>query len=199
MTDETDLKVTRQSLFFVCCLITKLFSFIQFKIRYFQKLLYNSGRISEITMINTKKKMIRFGYRTPLTGPWFSQCVSWLFWVKLTFASQGAVLGKKEVSRARSSWSSFLSLLFVCAVFVFYWLCMFITNFLLSLNFFLVYFTRSITKMITSNWTWQDTFDLTTTILLTDYWCTALYLPIPQAHIINIIPWLIRILIRKWR
>ena len=63
--DETDLKVTRQSLLFVCCLIKKIFSFIQFKIRYFQKLLYNSGRISEITMINTPKKMIRFGYRGP--------------------------------------------------------------------------------------------------------------------------------------
>ena len=28
VTDETDLKVTGQSLFFVCCLITKLFLFI---------------------------------------------------------------------------------------------------------------------------------------------------------------------------
>ena len=37
------------------------------------------------------------------------------------------------------------------------------------------------------NWTWQDTFDLTTIILLTDYCCTALYLAIPQAQIINTI------------
>ena len=37
------------------------------------------------------------------------------------------------------------------------------------------------------NWTWQDTFDLTTIILLTVYCCTALYLAIPQAHIINTI------------
>ena len=61
---------------------------------------------------------------------------------------------------------------------------MFIKNFLLSLNLFLVYLTRITATMI--NWTWQDTFDLTTIILLTDYCCTALYLAIPQAQIINI-------------
>ena len=43
------------------------------------------------------------------------------------------------------------------------------------------------------NWTWQDTFDVMTTILVTDYCCTALYLAIPQAHVINIITWLIEI------
>ena len=47
------------------------------------------------------------------------------------------------------------------------------------------------------NWTWQDTFDVMTTILVADYCCTALYLAIPQAHAINIITWLIRMLIRK--
>ena len=33
------------------------------------------------------------------------------------------------------------------------------------------------------NWTWQDTFDVMTTILVTDYCCTTLYIAIPQAHI----------------
>ena len=47
------------------------------------------------------------------------------------------------------------------------------------------------------NWTWQDTFDVMTTILVADYCCTALYLAIPQAHAINIITWLIPMLIRK--
>ena len=161
-------------------------------------MLYNSGRTSERTMINTTKKIKRFCHRMRirLTGPWFSQCVSWLFSVKLTFASHGIIVGIKG-SRPHSLWSNFLNLLVVCTVFAFYWLCMFIKNFLLSLNLFLIYLTRITTTMI--NWTWQDTFDLTTTILLTDYWCTALYLAIPQAHIINIITWLIRMFIRKWR
>ena len=90
-----------------------------------------------------------------------------------------------------------LNLLFICTVSVFYWLLMFIKNFLLSLNLFLVYLTRIITRMI--NWTWQDTFDVMTTVLVTDYnyCCKALYLAIPQAHAINIITWLIRMLIRK--
>ena len=70
-------------------------------------------------------------------------------------------------------------------------------KFLLSLNLFLVYLTRITTNII--NWTWQDTFDVMTTILVTDYCYTALYLAIPQAHVINIITWLIRLLIRKWR
>ena len=48
---------------------------------------------------------------------------------------------------------NFLNLLFICTVFVFYWLLMFIKHFLLSLNLFLVYLTRIITRMI--NWTWQ--------------------------------------------
>ena len=92
--------------------------------------------------------MKRFGYRTRirLTGPWFSLCVSWLFSVKLTLASHGLILGKKrtekDVSRAHSLWSNFSNLLFVCTVFVFFCLCMFIKNFLLSLNIFLVYLTR---------------------------------------------------------
>ena len=88
------------------------------------------------------------------------------------------------MSRPHGLLSNFLNLLLVCTVFAFYWLCMFIKNFLLSLNLFLVYLTRITATMI--NWTWQDTFDLTTTILLTDYCCTALYLAIPQAQIINI-------------
>ena len=91
--------------------------------------------------------------------------------------------------------SNFLNLSFVCTVFVFYWLRMFIKNVLLSLNLFLVYLTRVVTTVI--NWTWQDTFDVMTTILVADYCCTALYLAIP--HIINIITGLIRMLIRKWR
>ena len=93
---------------------------------------------------------------------------------------------------------NFLNLLFICTVSVFYWLLMFIKNFLLSdpiAQFFLVYLTRIITRMI--NWTWQDTFDVMTTILVTDYCCTALYLAIPQAHVINVITWLIPMLIRK--
>ena len=61
---------------------------------------------------------------------------------------------------------NFLNLLFICTVFVFYWLCMFIKNFLLSLNLFLVYLTRITTTMI--DWTWRDTFDVMTTILVTD-------------------------------
>ena len=89
------------------------------------------------------------------------------------------------MSRPHSLLSNFLNLLLVCAVFAFYWLSMFIKNFFLSLNLFLVYLTRITTTMI--NWTWQDTFDLTTIILLTDYCCTALYLAIPQAQIINTI------------
>ena len=75
------------------------------------------------------------------------------------------------MSRPHSLWSNLLNLLVVCTVFAFYWLCMFIKNFLLSLNLFLVYLTRITTTMI--NWTWQDTFDLTTIILLTDYCCIA--------------------------
>ena len=47
------------------------------------------------------------------------------------------------------------------------------------------------------NWTWQDTFDVMTTILVTDYCCTALYLAVP--YIFNIITRLIRMLIREWR
>lgn len=58
-----------------------------------------------------------------------------------------------------------------------------------------LYLTRITTNII--NWTWQDTFDAMTTILVTDYCCTALYLAIPQAHVINFITWLIRPLIRK--
>ena len=85
------------------------------------------------------------------------------------------------MSRPHSLWSNFLNQLVVCTVFAFYWLCMFIKNFLLSLNLFLVYLTRITTTMI--NWTWQDTFDLTTIILLTDYCCTALYLAIPQGSV----------------
>ena len=62
---------------------------------------------------------------------------------------------------------------------------MFIKNFLLSLNLFLVCLTRMTTKII--NWTWQDTSDVMITILVTDYCCKALELAILQAHIINII------------
>ena len=47
------------------------------------------------------------------------------------------------------------------------------------------------------NWTWQDTFDVMTIILVTDYCCTALYLAV--LYIFNIITRLIRMLIRKWR
>ena len=50
-----------------------------------------------IIMINTKKKIKRFCHRMRirLTGPWFSQCVSWLFSLKLTFASHGVIVGIK--------------------------------------------------------------------------------------------------------
>ena len=75
------------------------------------------------------------------------------------------------MSRPHSLWSNFLNLLFACTVFAFDWLCMFIKNFLLWLNLFLVYLTRITTIMI--NWTWQDTFDLMTIILLTEYCCIA--------------------------
>ena len=69
---------------------------------------------------------------------------------------------------------NFLNLLFICTVSVFYWLLMFIKNFLLSLNLYLVYLTLISTTML--NWTCQDTFDhVMTTILVTDYCCTALY------------------------
>ena len=47
------------------------------------------------------------------------------------------------------------------------------------------------------NWTWQDTFDMMTMILVTEYCCRALYLAIPL--IINSIKRFIRMLIRKWR
>ena len=47
------------------------------------------------------------------------------------------------------------------------------------------------------NWTWQDTFDVMTIILVTDYCYTALYLAVP--YIFNIITRLIRMLIREWR
>ncbi|CAH3195908.1 unnamed protein product [Porites evermanni] len=58
-----------------------------------------------------------------------------------------------------------------------------------------LYLTRVVTTML--HWTWQDTFDVMTIILVTDYCCTALYLAVP--YIFNIITRLIRMLIRKWR
>ena len=47
------------------------------------------------------------------------------------------------------------------------------------------------------NWTWQDTFDMMTMILATEYCCRALYVAIPL--IINIIKSFFQMLIRKWR
>ena len=103
---------------------------------------------------------------------------------KINFCkSRSYCRNKRKLVDRRVCVCNCLNLLFVCTVPVFYWLLMFIKNFLLSLNLFLVYLTRIITRMI--NWTWQDTFDVMTTILVTDYCCTALYIAIPQAHAIG--------------
>ena len=80
-------------------------------------------------------------------------------------------------------------------MFVFYWLFLFLKKILTI--------AQSLSSLFDKNYNQhyelQDTFDVMTTILVTDYCCTALYLAIPQAHIINIITWLIRLSILKWR